>query len=281
MKRKHWNSWKSGERYRDTMLHHYVNRKSRPDRNYLWRGAMAAQGIQPDEMRHHIAKDKDDYPDVSTLCEAASADGFPEFFDYHKESPHPYIGFGHLVCSWSVMRMWREIGEGTERAAAWLDDYALRVPVQQLNRLVTRLKPDILLLAWHRRDALFHDDKYELGRKWDVPYTLSRTSPDIYTGAMGASDWAMVLSPGGARQLLSYMASEPRLNTECTVAGLYADWRPPRLYSVTANSPRSHGLKPIFGNRWVLELSAYTDGNRSDLVGLHEGTANGINTASA
>ncbi len=253
------------------MMHHYVNRNSRPDRKFLWLGAMAAQGVQPDEIQLHVARDKDDYPDVGAICEAASADGFPEFFGFHQKTPQPNIGYGHLICSWSCMRMWRTIGEGKEHAAAWLDDYALRVPCQQLNRLVANVNPDILLLAWHTRDDLFYDDKYELGKTWDVPRQLHVSPLDnAYIGAMGASDWAIVFSPKGANLLLAYMAHEPLLNTECAVAGLYADWRPPNLYSVVDNHPRSDGLSPIYGNRWVLELSAYTDGIRSDLIGLHE-----------
>ena len=255
------------------MMHHYTNRSSRPDRNFLWRGAMAAAGVPPEHMQHHIARDKDDYPDVRTLCEAASADGFPEFFNYHKNSPHPYIGYGHLVCSWSVMRMWRTIAEGNATAVAWLDDYALRVPNTRLTRLVTAVEPDILLLAWHRRDELFYDDRYNLGRTWDVPRTLPLAPRPfkLHPGTMGASDWALVLSPAGAKLLLSYMANEPRVNTEYVAAALYADWRPANFYSVAENHPHSHGLKPIFGNAWVLELQGYTDGDRSDLVGLHEG----------
>lgn len=253
------------------MVHHYVNRKSRPDRRFLWLGAMAAQGIPPEDIRLHVAMDKADYPDANAICEAASADGFSEFFDFHRDTPQPNVGYGHLICSWSVMRMWRAISEGTERAVAWLDDYALRVPVWELNRLVKNITPDILLLAWHKRDDLFYDNKYKIGRTWEtVPRDLAIEPPGLYTGTMGASDWAIVFSPEGARLLLRYMASEPRLNTECAVAGLYADWRPPSLYSVADNHPRSDGLSPIYGNRWVMELSAYTDGDRSDLIGLHE-----------
>ena len=234
---------------------------------------MAAQGVSPADMHHRVAKDKDDYADADTICQAASEDGFPNFFEFHRKTPQPNVGFGHLICSWSVMRMWRDISEGTATAVAWLDDYALRVPATRLNRLVNTLQPDILQLAWHKRDDIFEHDNYNLGRKWAVPTSLTRSPADAqcYKGAMGASDWAIVLSPAGAKLLLDYMAHEPRLNTECAIAGLYADWKIPKLYSVVDSHPESNGLNPIFGNRWVLELSAYTDRKRSDLLGLHEG----------
>lgn len=254
------------------MIHNYVNRTSRPDRNFLWRGAMAAQGVSPEEMHRHIAMDKDDFPDAGAICEAASEDGFPGFFDFHKDNPQPHIGFGHLICSWSVMRMWRHIAEEPStqgRQFAWLDDYALRVRAPEVHHLIAQTEPDILQLAWHTRNDLFYEDHYGIGKTWNVPRQLE-TYEDVYHGAIGCSDWALVLTRTGAAELLDYMANEPLLNTECAIAGLGADRNIPGLYSVVYNHPRSNGLKPIFGNRWVLQLCAYTDGASSDLLGLHE-----------
>lgn len=254
------------------MIHNYVNRSSRPDRNYLWRGAMAAQGVEPEEMHRHNAMDKDDYPDAGAICEAAAADGFPEFFNFHKDNPQPHIAFGHLICSWSVMRMWRHIAEEPSthgRQFAWLDDYALRVPAPEVHHLIVHIEPEILQLAWHTYDRLYYEDYYNLGKTWNVPRTLTACE-DVYPGAIGCSDWALVLTRTGAARILEYMAYEPRLNTERVIAGLAAEWDIPRIYSVVDNHPHSHGLIPIHGNRWVLQLCAYTDGERSDLVGLHE-----------
>lgn len=254
------------------MQHHYVNRACRVDRNHLWRGAMAAQGVQLHEMRRHVAMDKDDYTDAASICEAARVE-FPEFFGFHLESPQPHIGFGHLICSWSVMRMWREIAAGRNIACAWLDDYALRVPVVHFNALYSAIAPDVLLLAWHARPDLYIERRY-VRRQWNVPSALfpeqTRVHTNaVYRGTMGSSDWAVVLTPQGAGAVLDYMASEPLLNTEFAIGGMAADGVGTEVWSVVASNRYSTGLKPIYGNHWVMDLGSFAEGAFSDLVGTH------------
>ena len=254
------------------MRQHYVNRKSRADRRFLFLGAMASQGVDALDIRLHVARDKDDYEDAQVLCEAARKE-FPEFFSFHLESPQTHIGFGHLICSWSVMRMWRSIAEGDSHAGAWLDDYALRVPIQKVRTLTTGLRPDILMLAWHRRADIFEDNIYRLPVDYDVPYRLKvvRPYPSVYAGAMGGADWANILSPRGAGWLLQWMADMPIFNTELAIASFYFATRRDGVYSVRANDKWANGEQLLKRNRWVVHLWPYTDGADSDLMGLHQG----------
>lgn len=256
------------------MKAYYVNRSDRLDRNYLFRGAMAAAGFRPDDLVRVIAKHKEDYPTRESLCDAASADGFPEFFGYQRDKPWP--GYGHLVCSWSVMRCWRQIAAGHEIALQLLDDYYLRQHVSALEALVEQLGDvKILQLAWHTRDDVFFLDQYDLALPYE-PQTLvlSAKTPEVYVGAgHGCSDWALVLSPEGAARILDYMKYHPYLNTEVAVTGLHYTFNQVGgIYSVANQNPKVNGtveLQPQ-DNYWVGHLIAYTTERASDLIGTHE-----------
>lgn len=258
------------------MQHHYVNRKSRMDRHFLWRGAMAAQGVPVRDMTRHIAKDKDDYSDVQSLCEAARAD-FPEFFSFHLESPQSHIGFGHLICSWSVMRMWRSIASGNETACAWLDDYALRVPQRDVVDLITGVDAEMVMLAWHERPDIFDENVYGLPASVlpPLPKCVSRVPqvPSLFRGALGGSDWAIIFSPAGAGAVLQFMADMPYFNTELAPVAYYFTRRSDGVFSVRGNDAGENGTVPLRRNRWVVHLWDYTDGETSDLIGLHEGVS--------
>ena len=254
------------------MLHHCVNRRSRTDRRFLWLGAQAAQSVPMSDIWIHEARDKDDYATERDLCEAAKTE-FPEFFGHHLDNWHRHIGYGHLICSWSVMRMWREIANGGATAVAWLDDYALRVPALKLDRLASGLNPDILLLAWHRRDDMFDRNEYHLPVRYKVPNPLKvvRAFPQVFAGTQGGSDCANVLSPRGAGWLLQFMADRPVFNTEVAIPAFYFETRRKGVYAVRGNNPLETGLHTMSTNRWVVDLSPYTDGDKSDLIGIHQG----------
>lgn len=255
---------------------YYVNRSDRDDRNYLFRGAMAAAGFRPKSLNRVIAMHKEDYPDRDILCDAAAADGFPEFFLYQKGQTWP--GYGHLVCSWSVMRCWRMIAEQDDVAIQFLDDYYLRVDKKELQRLLEVLDGfKIIQLAWHTRDDVFFEDKYNL----KLPYRadelkISPVSSEVYIGAgHGCSDWALVLTPEGAQLILDYMKYHPELNTECALTGMHHAFRSiGGIYSVRDNNPEVIGttvLKPD-DNKWVGHLVEFTNKQQSDLIGTHEQT---------
>lgn len=253
------------------MQHHFVNRRSRPDRRYLWTGAMASQGVKPDEIVRHLAMDIDDYKTPEEVCEAAREE-FPEYFTFHLYNPQRHIGFGHLVISWSIMRMWREIASGTEIAGAWIDDYALRVPHAKLRELAESVQPDILQLAWHLRDDVFLRNDYDLPVSYQAPAHLSRHArfPALWQGTRGCAEWCMLLSPRGARLLLEFIAWRPYYNTEIAVPAFYFETWDSGVYSVVANHEREHGVMTLKNNGWVCHLVEYTDGIVSDVEGMHE-----------
>ena len=255
-------------------MHHYVvNRACRGDRLALWRGAMAAQGVEPHEMHRVVARDRDDYPDAQALCESARPGDFGAYFQRHLESPMSHIGLGHLLCSWSVLGVWQDIANGRERACQWLDDYALRVPSSVVLQLAEEIGADVLLLAWHFRHEFFRENYYRLPVTWNPPEQVSihPRRREVFVGTLGTSDWALVLSPTGAVWLLDYMLSEPHVYTEVAPGAMFfANPQRATIFSVRANNPRISGLETLRGNRWVVDLSPFCEGASSDLVGLHE-----------
>ena len=254
------------------MKAYYVNREDREDRNYLFRGAMAAAGFAPNELKRCIAKNKEDYPNRQALCDAAADDGFSEFFGYQRDKDWP--GYGHLVCSWSVMRCWREIASGDALAIQLLDDYYVKNR-WTLEKLIAALGTvDILQLAWHYREDVFFLNEYELPIAYEIEDNVSPSASDeVYIGAaQGCSDWANVLSPHGAQRCLDFMKYHPHLNTECILTGLHHTFKgTPNFYSVVANDPKENGTVVLRNNGWIGHLVEYTSGNMSDLIGTHEG----------
>ena len=252
------------------MKHFYVNRESRLDRNFLFRGAMASQGVPADNLCRVPAMDLDDYKTAREVCEAAKVD-FPEFFGYHLDNMPNRMGYGNYLAGWSILRMWRDIAAGTDYAGAWLDDYALRVPEAKLRRLVDDIEPDILQLVWHYRPDIFVDNCHALPFTFDVPTHFERVSQisSLFRGAPGGSDWAIILSPRGACWLLDFMESVPYFTTEEAIQAFYLQTRRDGIFSVSANNPLTTGLDVLTGNAWVVQLWEYTDWGQSDLQGIH------------
>ena len=251
---------------------YYVNRADREDRNYLFRGAMAAMGFAPEDLIRVIAMNREDYPTRQALCDAGAADGFSGFFERMRYRKHP--GYGHLVGGWSMMRSWRMIAEQDETALHIIDDYYIKQPHRALCRLIAPLDDlNIAMLAWHTRDDVFFLDRFDL----NIPYrhTADKTSAKsrhfLEGGWYGCADWALVMSPEGAAMLLEYMENESPINAECAVCAmqhLYKDF--PGIYSLK-NQPRDvNGDSVLTNNPWVGHLVEFTDGLTSNLVGTHE-----------
>ena len=253
---------------------YYVNRKDREDRNYLFRGAMAANEFPPDDLIRVIAKNKEDYPSRQAMCDAASDDGFAGFFQRMRDRDYP--GYGHLICTWSVMRAWRMVVESGEKATVMLDDYCIKQSKRHFEFLLYPLHDfSIVQLAWHIRDDVFFLDWYDLGIPYDhLPLKVSDKSPYFYEGMWyGCSDWALVLSPGGAQVLLDYMEEQSPINSECACTALQHTHRDIKgTYSLRDQPEQCNGTMVLRDNPWINHLIEYSDKPISDLVGTHEST---------
>lgn len=252
------------------MKHHYVNRESRPDRNFLFRGAMASQGVAVDDLIRHVGMDRDDYPDAMSICEAAREE-FPDYFNFHIQYPQRQVAYGLLLWSWNALRVWREIANGTEHAGVWVDDFALKVSTQKVEQLVDAIEPDILQLTWHHRNDVFIDDIYRLPVQYEMPGPLPISSRDrrVFQGTRGAGDWTTILSPQGAAMLIEFIGGHPYYDAEIVILPFYLATRHPGVFSVRANNPECNGLTELFGNSWIVQLWRYTDSAHSDLIGTH------------
>ena len=251
---------------------HYVNRKDREDRHYLFRGAMGTRGWAPGELIRVIAKRREDYPTRAQLCDAASEDGFAGFFQRVRDRDYP--GYGHLCGGWSQMRSWRMIAEGEETVLHMVDDYCIKQDKRFFDMLLEPLDDlNIAQLAWHTRDDVFFLDHYNLG----IPYQhfaeeVSEKSPYFIKGTWhGCSDWALVLSPQGAAWILDYMETESPINAECVTTALHhARPRLTGIYSLRDQPRHVNGNEVLRDNPWVGHLVEYSDLPVSNLMGTHE-----------
>ena len=251
---------------------YYVNRQDREDRNYLFRGAMAAMGFPAEDLIRVIAKHREDYPSRAGLCDAGAADGFEGFFNRMRNRKYP--GYGHLVGAWSMMRSWRIIAQGDAIALHMIDDYYIKQPKQALDELIAPLDDlNLVQLAWHTRDDVFFLDNYNLG----IPYShvaeeVSEKSPHFIKGAWhGCSDWALVLSPTGAQAILDYMHYQSPINAECVTTAMQHTYRDmPGIYSLKDQPRDVNGNEVLRTNPVVGHLVEYTDKPDSDLKGTHE-----------
>ena len=251
---------------------YYVNRQDREDRNYLFRGAMAANEFPPEDLIRVIAKNREDYASRAEICDAASDDGFPGFFQRVRDIDYP--GYGQIICTWSVMRAWRMIAEGDEVSVCMIDDYYIKQPKRALEFLLSPLNDlSIVQLAWHIRDDIFFMDRYNLGIPYKhVPLEVSDKSPYFYKGMWhGCSEWALVLSPKGANQLLRYMEDLSPINTEVAPTAIQHTYRDMiGTYSLRDQPERCNGTMVLRDNPWVGHLVEYTDGGVSNLMGTHD-----------
>ena len=250
---------------------YYVNRDDRPDRNYLFRGAMAAMGFRPEELIRVDAMKREDYPTRDLVCDAAIADRFEGFFTRMKERDYP--GYGTVVQSWSYMRAWRTTAEGDAPALFLTDDYYVKQPKQALDLLLAPLDDfNIVQLAWHVRDDVFFLDHYDLGIPYEhVPEQVSSKSPYFLEGAWhGCSDWAIVFSPFGAERLLHYMETECPINNECAITAMQHTYRDMEgIYSLKDQPRDVNGNQVLRTNPWIGHLIEYTEGDVSDMMGTH------------
>ena len=254
------------------MKTHYINRSDRDDRNYLLRGAMAANDWRPEELVRIIAKHREDHPSRQEVCDAACEDGFEGFFNRMRDKTFP--GYGSLVSSWSYMRSWREIANGDETVIHLLDDYYIKQPKRNLEMLLAPLGDfNIVQLAWHERDDVFFLDWYDL----KIPYKhqtekVSDKSPYFLEGAwQGCSDWALVFSPQGAAWMLEYMETESVINADCvTTAMQHSGRKYSGIYSLRDQPRDVTGNEVLETNPWVGHLIEYTEGAVSNLMGTHQ-----------
>ena len=254
------------------MRAYYLNREDRLDRNFLYRGAMAHAEFRPEELVRWIAKNKEDYASRAELCDAASDDGFPEFFQYQKKQSA--IGYGHLVVTWGFMGIWREIANSDGHAISGNDDYYLKRKKQQLLQFIEELgEVDILCLIWHKRDDIFLLNRFNLPIPYQVePLRHAPQSSRAYIGAPeGCSDQAILFSPRGAQRVLDYMRDYPYINSEYALTAMHHTLRnSPNFYCTVDNDPREMGNMVARNNYWIGHLVEYTDGKMTDLMGYHD-----------
>ena len=250
---------------------YYVNRQDREDRNYLFRGAMAAMGFSAEDLVRVIAKNREDYPDRDALCTAAGEDGFGGFFERVRHSDFP--GYGCLVATWSCMRAWRTIAESGETSIFMLDDYYIKQPKEALDLLIAPLDDfTIVQLAWHIRDDVFFLDQYNLGIPYQhVAEEVSDKSPYFLKGTWhGCSDWCWVITAAGAQAILDYMHYHSRVQNECVLTAMQHTYRDyPGIYNLRDQPRNVNGNAVLRTNPWVGHLIEYTEGPVSNLMGTH------------
>ena len=169
-----------------------LNLPHRQDRRYFMAGHLETVGVREDEVRFFEAKYGKDYESLDAIIDAAISDGFPEF----EQDRHQTETTTRLSYRWNWCRMMREIIKSGQIVLVLLDDRMLKIRWDHLcttvNRLVHNHGPfDILQVGWSNW----------LGDNGYVPGQI--VDGFIARGLRSLGDWGTVLSPSGAKKVLS------------------------------------------------------------------------------
>ena len=169
-------------------------------RRYVTEGALRAKGVPSSKINVWKANDDIDYEKTRQVCEAAIADGFPEFQVRLDNGQHNKKGIVHVTQSWNYCRFFRHLMDKQKTALLIHDDvmFGEKMTYSVLNEMVGCL---------HNRDEIFRywtlwirwfESKENINPK-PIPEN-SNITRGIYNKGC---DMAQVITPTGAEFLLS------------------------------------------------------------------------------
>ena len=194
-------TWDSKSMYKDEDIDVYILNVPREiKRRYITEGALRAKSVPPSKTHIWEANDDRDYEKTRQVCEAAIADGFPEFQARLDNGQHNEHNIAHLTQSWNYCRFFRHLIDEQKTALLIHDDvmFGEGMTYQVLNEIVECL---------HNRDEVFR--YFTLWIRWFNrkesfdPKSIPE-NPHITRGIYSKGcDMAQVITPHGAEFLLS------------------------------------------------------------------------------
>lgn len=207
------------------------NLEHRSDRKNICIGNFMTQGVPYEDVTFHKAIWGGDYPNAKAVCDAAVADGFPEFAEGCEMG-----GRGDAAAHWGMMRIFEHIAseEYPYEFGYFNQDDRLLPPSIYYDDLVniTRIlakDPNFLYfqLSWH--PSAFAEDPIRVELRQDK--FLTYHDKKIYKGIFSYGDSGLILSKKGARYVRERFAEtknwfEALILEEGNVPGTYALWEP-------------------------------------------------------
>lgn len=169
-------------------------------RRYMTEGALRAKGVPSSKIHIWEANDDQDYEKTRQVCEAAIADGFPQYQSFLDKGQHNACNIAHLTQSWNWCRFFRHLIEEQKTALLIQDDVMLgpKMTYEVLNKMVDCLQD---------RNKIFH--YFTLWIRWFKNKGKINPKPImenhyITRGVYSKGcDMAQVITPQGADSLLS------------------------------------------------------------------------------
>lgn len=166
----------------------------------MCQGALRAKGVPLSKIHIWRANDDQDYEKTRHVCEAAIADGFPEFQVRLDNGQHNVGNIAHLTQSWNYCRFFRHLIDEQKTALLTHDDamFGPEMTYEVLNEMVNCLQ---------NRDEVFR--YFTLWMRWldseerSDPKPIPE-NPHVTRGIyIKGCDIAQVITPQGAEFLLA------------------------------------------------------------------------------
>lgn len=208
------------------------NLEHRKDRKDICIGNFITQGVPYEVVTFHEAIWGGDYPDAKAVCDAAVADGYPEFSEGCEMG-----GRGDAAAHWGMMRIFDKIASDDYPylLGYFNQDDRLLPSSMSYNKLLEislaleKSDPNFLYLqlCWHASD--FSEDVKSVEVRSDSFLTIQ--GERIYKGIFSYGDSGLVMSQAGAKYIRKRFAAtknwlEALILEEGNVAGTYSLWNP-------------------------------------------------------
>lgn len=168
-------------------------------RCYVTEGGLLAKGVPLSKINVWVANDDRDYEKTRHVCEAAIADGFPEFQVHLDNGWHNNYNIGLLTQTWNYCRFFRYLADIDETVLLIHDEMKLGMEFDHLVGMTAELQvrdPHFMYLTlW-----------MQYPNRERLPLRTLKENPDIARGLYEwGSDMAQVMNSKCARLFFDKM----------------------------------------------------------------------------
>lgn len=236
-------------------------------------GAWQACGCPGEKIHFFEAHDGLEYQSLAEIAEAAMADGFPTF-EWFLTAPDDYwMGVGELACMWSISGLLRELANKPDNTAHFyvLADRYLKKDFDYMEQLINEL-PDFQFFQL-KGHVPYEQERFEKERnpRWVEANGSCIEHETIEHGGLKVGDGVLLMTPEGARWMMTCLDYNPALPYENTFLELGYGELPAGIYS----TPRAQYEFTEESTKWEGEFAHPLAGWDSSDIGnanLHSDT---------
>ena len=205
----------------------------RDDLRHAQFGAWQSCGCPGNKIHYFEAHDGLDYESRDEVAQAAVDDGFPSF-EWFLTAPDDYwMGVGEIACMWSISGLLREIANKPDGTAHFyvLADRFCKKDFDYMQQLINEL-PDFQFLQL-KGHVPYDKERFDTERTphWVEPNGSCIEPESIEYGGLKHGDGVLLMTPAGARWMLTCLERDPSLPYENTLLELGYDVLPAGIYS--------------------------------------------------